>query len=144
MVGVGVGSSSGTVGVGVSAAGVSVGAVAVPEYGTEYPELFHMADQALYIVKKNGKHGGRLYCALDQNGGTRSKELNLETITAILEERMEAPNAMWMGRDVFGSIYKYMVRYMDRYHSSAYRVLLTLKVASNVDDAERMKVLQIG
>ncbi len=122
-------------------AGVSVGAVAVPEYGTEYPELFHMADQALYIVKKNGKHGGRLYCALDQNGGTRSKELNLETITAILEERMEAPNAMWMGRDVFGSIYKYMVRYMDRYHSSAYRVLLTLKVASDVTDSERADII---
>ena len=122
-------------------AGVSVGAVAVPEYGREYPELFHMADQALYIVKKNGKHGGRLYCKLDQGKGNRNKELNLETITAILEERMEAPSAMWMGRDVFGSIYKYMVRYMDRYHSSAYRVLLTLKVASDVNDTERSDII---
>ena len=122
-------------------AGVSVGAVAVPEYGREYPELFHMADQALYIVKKNGKHGGRMYCALDQGKGNKNKELNLETITAILEERMEAPSAMWMGRDVFGSIYKYMVRYMDRYHSSAYRVLLTLKVASDVSDTERTDII---
>ena len=122
-------------------AGVSVGAVAVPEYGREYPELFHMADQALYIVKKNGKHGGRLYCALGQGTGKNTKELNLETITAILEERIEAPNAMWMGRDVFGSIYKYMVRYMDRYHSSAYRVLLTLKVASYVPDEERADII---
>ena len=122
-------------------AGVSVGAVAVPEYGREYPELFHMADQALYIVKKNGKHGGRLYTALEQGKGNTQRELNLETITAILEERMEAPNAMWMGRDVFGSIYKYMVRYMDRYHSSAYRVLLTLKVASDVPDSERADII---
>ena len=122
-------------------AGVSVGAVAVPEYGREYPELFHMADQALYIVKKNGKHGGKLYSALDQGSGGHSRELNLETITAILEERMEAPNAMWMGRDVFGSIYKYMVRYMDRYHSSAYRVLLTLKVSSDVSEAERADII---
>ena len=122
-------------------AGVSVGAVAVPEYGKAYPELFHMADQALYIVKKNGKHGGKLYCSLDQSKTNSNKELNLETITAILEERMEAPSAMWMGRDVFGSIYKYMVRYMDRYHSSAYRVLLTLKVASEVPDAERADII---
>lgn len=122
-------------------AGVSVGAVAIPEYGREYPELFHMADQALYIVKKNGKHGGRLYTALDQGKGNTHRELNLETITAILEERMEAPSAMWMGRDVFGSIYKYMVRYMDRYHSSAYRVLLTLKVASDVPDSERADII---
>ena len=122
-------------------AGVSVGAVAVPEYGREYPELFHMADQALYIVKKNGKHGGRLYTALEQGKGNTNRELNLETITAILEERMEAPSAMWMGRDVFGSIYKYMVRYMDRYHSSAYRVLLTLKVASDVPETERSDII---
>ena len=122
-------------------AGVSVGAVAVPEYGREYPELFHMADQALYIVKKNGKHGGKLYNALDQGGGTHGRELNLETITAILEERMEAPSAMWMGRDVFGSIYKYMVRYMDRYHSSAYRVLLTLKISAEVTDTERADII---
>ena len=122
-------------------AGVSVGAVAVPDYGREYPELFHMADQALYIVKKNGKHGGRLFSALDQGKGGKLRELNLETITAILEERMEAPNAMWMGRDVFGSIYKYMVRYMDRYHSSAYRVLLTLKVSPRVSDTERADII---
>ena len=122
-------------------AGVSVGAVAVPEYGREYPDLFHMADQALYIVKKNGKHGGRLYSALGQGKENRNRELNLETITAILEERMEAPSAMWMGRDVFGSIYKYMVRYMDRYHSSAYRVLLTLKVAADVSDTERSDII---
>ena len=95
----------------------------------------------MYIVKKNGKHGGRLYSALDQGKANPSKELNLETITAILEERMEAPSAMWMGRDVFGSIYKYMVRYMDRYHSSAYRVLLTLKVASDVTDSERSDII---
>lgn len=122
-------------------AGVSVGAVAVPEYGTDYPELFHLADQALYIVKKNGKHGGRLYTMLDQHGENRNRELSLETITAILEERMEAPSAMWMGRDVFGSIYKYMVRYMDRYHSSAFRVLLTLKVAADISDAERTELI---
>lgn len=122
-------------------AGVSVGAVAVPEYGREYPALFHLADQALYIVKKNGKHGGKLYCAPAQGKENRSRELNLETITAILEERMEAPSAMWMGRDVFGSIYKYMVRYMDRYHSSAYRVLLTLKVASDVAEHERADII---
>ena len=122
-------------------AGVSVGAVAVPEYGREYPELFHMADQALYIVKKNGKHGGRMYSALDQGRGSHSRELNLETITDILEERIEAPNAMWMGRDVFASIYKYMVRYMDRYHSSAYRVLLTLKISAEIADAERTEII---
>lgn len=121
--------------------GVSVGAVSVPEYGRDYPELFHLADQVLYIVKRNGKHGSRLYRYNESRSNDRGHELNLETITAILEERIEAPSAMWMGREVFGSIYKYMVRYMDRYHSCAYRVLLTVKVAPEAGDAKRAELI---
>ena len=122
-------------------AGVSVGAVSVSEFSRDYPELFHFADQALYIVKRNGKHGCRLYHRTDDSTGNRQKELSLETITAILEERIEAPSAMWMGREVFGSLYKYMVRYMDRYHSSAFRVLLTVKVAPEIGDAKRAEII---
>ena len=123
------------------AAGVSVGAVSVPEYGRDYPELFHLADQALYTVKRNGKHGCRLYRSDSGRETSPSRELSLETITAILEERIEAPSAMWMGREVFGSLYKYMVRYMDRYHSCAYRVLLTLKIAPEAGDAKRAEAI---
>ena len=120
--------------------GVSVGAVAVPENGLLYSDLFHLADQALYIVKKGGKHGGRLYRSNDINSGLH-RELTLETITAILEEKLEAPSAMWMGREAFGSIYKYMVRYMGRYHNSAYRVLLTVKVPYSVGEEERRSII---
>ena len=121
--------------------GVSVGAVSVSEFSRDYPELFRLADQALYIVKRNGKHGCRLYHDSQDDPGSRQKELNLETITAILEERIEAPSAMWMGREVFGSLYKYMVRYMARYHSSAFRVLLTVKVSPEVGDAKRAEII---
>lgn len=121
--------------------GISIGAVAVPKYGTEYAKLFHLADQSLYFVKKNGKHGCRLY--EDETGGhvPLSQELDLETITAILEEKRASPNAMWIGREVFGSIYRYMVRYMDRYHSSAYRVLYTVRLQPDLDEMERTEVL---
>ena len=122
------------------AIGVSVGGVSVPEYGRDYSDLFHLADQALYNVKRNGKHGGRLYRSTESSGG-KSLEMNLEMVTAILEERLEAPNAMWMGREVFGSIYKYMARYMDRYHSCAYRVLLTAKVHPEIGDAKRAEII---
>ena len=73
----------------------------------------------------------------EEEGAEEDREMTLESITAILEERAEAPNALWMGREVFGSIYKYMVRYMERYHSSAYRVLLTLKVSPDKSREER-------
>ncbi len=120
--------------------GVSIGGVSIPEYGRDYPELFHMADQALYIVKRNGKHGSRMYRNAEEYG-SRPRELNLETITAILEERIEAPSAMWMGREVFGSIYKYMVRYMERYHNCACRVLMTVKVSPELGDAKRAETI---
>ena len=119
-----------------STIGVSVGAVSVPDYGRDYPELFRLADQALYSVKRHGKHSSSLYRAAEGQE-PRFRELNLETITAILEERIEAPSAMWMGREVFGSLYKFMVRYMDRYHSCAYRVLLTLKISPEVSETKR-------
>ena len=121
--------------------GISVGAVAVPEYGRDYDKLFHLADQALYFVKQNGKHGCKLY----SHAGTRVKDihhyLDLETITAILEERNASPNAMWMGNEVFGSIYRYMVRYMDRYHSIAYRVLFTVRTADDISDIENTEIM---
>lgn len=121
--------------------GVSIGAVFVPAYGRDYAELFHLADQSLYIVKRNGKHGCRLYSSTENQQTQNGKEMDLETITAILEERIEAPSAMWMGREVFGSIYKYMVRYINRYHNCAYRVLLTVKAGPDLDDARRAEVI---
>lgn len=39
---------------------VSMGAVMVPEHGTQYEQLFQSADQALYEAKKTGKNGWRL------------------------------------------------------------------------------------
>ena len=121
--------------------GVSIGAVFVPTYGRDYSELFHLADQSLYIVKRNGKHGCRLYSTSEGQQNQNNKEMDLETITAILEERIEAPSAMWMGREVFGSIYKYMVRYINRYHNCAYRALLTVKAGPELDDARRAEII---
>ena len=37
--------------------GVSIGAVAVPQAGTDYTELFRIADRELYRVKENGRNG---------------------------------------------------------------------------------------
>ena len=116
---------------------VSAGAVSVPDEGREYGELFRLADQALYTVKQNGKRGAYLYCPPDDDPEKQGKELDLDAVTAMLQERTEVPGAMWTGREIFGSIYQYMVRYMNRYRNSAYRVLLTLRTAAAVSEADR-------
>ena len=112
------------------AAGVSIGAAAVPAQGREYSELFRQADQALNKVKQNGKRGCALSGSLQSEMIDPSGMLNLESVTMILEERNISPNAMWMGREAFINIYRYMMRYMERYHGAAYRVLFTINPAS--------------
>lgn len=41
--------------------GISVGAVTVPAHGRDYETIFPLADSALYVVKKRGKHDYALY-----------------------------------------------------------------------------------
>jgi len=119
--------------------GISVGAVSIPEYGRDYSDLFHMADQALYFVKQNGKHGYRLYT--EELETYSEKQINLKTVTTILEEKDHSPNALWMGREVFGSIYRYMLRYMDRYHSVAYQVLFSITFLEEVTSVEHTEIM---
>ncbi|MBR0367203.1 MAG: response regulator [Clostridia bacterium] len=112
--------------------GVSIGAAAVPAHGQDYRKLFHLADQALNTVKQNGKHGCALNGSPQMNFTSINGALNLEAVTMILEERNISTNAMWMGREAFINIYRYMMRYMERYHGVAYRVLFTIRPVSDV------------
>lgn len=111
--------------------GISLGAVFVPKSGTDFEELFRIADRALYEVKKNGKHSYRIL-GKDTDSATDIPETpDLETLTTILEERNISQNAMWMGREAFGNVYRYMIRYMVRYHGTAYRMLITAHFSGN-------------
>ena len=123
--------------------GVSVGAAAVPAHGREYEKLFHLADQALKTVKLSGKHSCALNGAQQTHTQSASGELTLESVTMILEERNISSNAMWMGREAFINIYRYMVRYMERYHGAAYRVLFTVRMEPGVlSQDERLNIMK--
>ena len=122
--------------------GVSAGAIPVPEQGRDYATLFGKADEALYSVKQNGRHG---ICIAEDRKSEPSRpggELSLEAVTSILEERTVPSSAMWMGTDAFVSIYQYMTRYMERYHGVAYRTLFTVRVnRENCTPEERAKIM---
>ena len=122
--------------------GISVGAVRVPDSGQDYGKLFRLADHALHEVKLNGKHGCALYGSGVSNVLKPAGHLNLEDVTLILEERNISSNAMWMGREAFINIYRYMMRYMERYHGVAYRALLTITpVPASLPAEEKARVL---
>ena len=120
--------------------GVSVGAVSVPDHGRDYNQLFHMADEALYNVKQNGRHGCCLYgSTVIGSIKAHTDEMDLESITMILEERSAPASAMWMGKEAFISIYRYMTRYMERYHGIAYRTLFTIRMTDENSTQEDRK-----
>jgi len=122
--------------------GVSIGAVPVPDFGRSFDDLFHMADEALYEVKQNGRHGCCVYGSGVISAKAPADELDLESITMILEERSTPSSAMWMGKEAFISIYRYMTRYMERYHGVAYRTLFTLRPKDeNCSPKDRVEIM---
>ena len=113
--------------------GVSVGAVYVPTYGTDYSELFHKADKALYVVKQNGKHGYRLY--QDQTelmADDTDITDELRRVSMVLEERNVTDHALVLGQEDFQNVYRFLLRYINRYGGGAYKVLMSL--IPNTDD----------
>ncbi|MCR5405538.1 MAG: response regulator [Lachnospiraceae bacterium] len=123
--------------------GASIGAVMVPEMGDEFAELFKLADRTLYLVKNGGKHGYMLYSPenfIDELDVP--KDMDLKTLSHILEERNVPQSAMWMGKEAFGNIYRYMIRYMDRYQGTAYKLLFTAHITKQLNLAEKTEVLE--
>jgi len=108
--------------------GVSFGAVFVPVHGSKYEDLSQKADRALYNVKKNGKHG----IAFFRESLTRGEEKTvasideLRRISQVLEERNITNAALWLEKDSFGVVYRFMLRYLRSYHGKAYRALVTV------------------
>lgn len=121
--------------------GASIGAVFVPDQGTEFNELFRLSDRALYTIKNNGKHGYSLYIEEDAENAIPT-DISLAMLTTILEERNIPQNAMWMGKEAFGNVYRYMIRYMDRYRGTAYKMLFTAKfIPKELSESEKEKIM---
>ena len=121
--------------------GTSLGVVFVPEFGTDFNKLFNFADRALYKVKNDGKHGFAVY---SENVAETDfpDDISLDKLTSILEERNIPQNAIWMGKDAFGNVYRYMIRYMDRYRGTAYKMLFTAHfVPKDLSESEKEKIM---
>lgn len=121
--------------------GASIGAVLVPDQGTDFNELFRLSDRALYTIKSNGKHGYSLFKDED-NENDIPTDISLAMLTNILEERSIPQNAMWMGKEAFGNVYRYMIRYMDRYRGTAYKMLFTARfLPKDLSESEKEKIM---
>ncbi len=107
--------------------GVSAGAVLFTA-GGDYHELFHKADKTLLKVKQNGKHDCMVWqeWEADSVNGEVSGE-GIKRLELVLDERNVDNRALWMGQEVFGQVYRYMLRYFKRYEERAYKVLFSVE-----------------
>lgn len=116
--------------------GASVGAVFVPQHGADYGALFRLADQSLYTVKKNGKHGFSLYQSdAAQQNSTESSAEDISRLSEILSERAVPDEAFQLDKDAFTPVYRYFMRYIIRNHLSFWQVMFTLHAADGAGDA---------
>ena len=105
--------------------GTSIGAVFAPNEGTDFATLYSKADQALYKVKQNGKHGyafyGETHCSDTSTSNTFS------SLRLILGERNIQPGAFIVPFEYFKIIYRLMFRIADNYQKGVQLMQITLR-----------------
>ena len=98
--------------------GVSVGAVFVPDEGTEFAELYKKADSALYEVKQHGKHGLAIFGTKKKASTVIAKAEKLSQMRMILGERNIGEHAYFVDFESFKNIYRLLVRIANNYKKS--------------------------
>ena len=111
--------------------GASVGAVKLSGHGEDYNAALKQADKALYTVKNNVKHGYSIY--EEESDIQDTYDISLNTISMILSERNITSSALKLDMSSFVGVYRFVMRYVMRYHRNACKILVTLTPAENID-----------
>lgn len=106
--------------------GVSVGAADIPEEGAEYDALFKNADEALYRVKQNGRHGYCIYGGGDSFSCDKVIDNDINHMMILFEERGLAKDVMNVGTEDFGVVYRYLARYTASSGTDAFLIMFRL------------------
>ena len=110
--------------------GVSVGVVFCPDEGRNFSELYKKADEALYNVKKNAKHGYAIY---GSNHAAQAAAENISQLRMILNERTVEKGAYCVGFESFQTIYRLLVRMVDNYQKGLQLIQFTVGEEKFVD-----------
>ena len=104
----------------------SIGCVFVPMQGTDFSELFKLADKALYNVKQNGKHGYEVYTEGNKDD-EKSEGIGISQVEMILNERNQEEGAFVLPFENFRTIYRFLKRTRGFYSKNTCLVVFTLK-----------------
>ena len=117
--------------------GASVGAVLVPDEGTDFLTLYQKADKALYQVKQNGKHGYAIYGNHQNNETEEEAEgRGIGREIAILHERNIEKGAMNLSNEQFRLIYRFLARAELNYHRANKLALFAIAEPENYNSSE--------
>ena len=108
--------------------GVSIGAVVVPEQGTDYESLFSKADYALDRIKQTGNHG----CAFYTDESNKKYKSEMGNLSRNMDESGDQRGALWLDYDYFSIVYRYIRRHIETYNDTALKMLVTI-VPKNVN-----------
>lgn len=115
--------------------GISVGVALTPLHSTNFETLFKYADQTMYQVKKNGKHGFAVYDPdTGEFGAGDTLDTELDRLAKISGERGEASGAMLLGQDAFTSAYRFAIRFIRHYNGSAVQSVFSVSAQDGMED----------
>ncbi|MBO4864096.1 MAG: diguanylate cyclase [Eubacterium sp.] len=97
--------------------GMSMGAVRVPDYGTEYKELFFKADSMLGYLNSEGRHSIAFYTKTDSD-----------------KEEIESAGAMLVDEPAYNAIRGFLIKHAETYKSSAGEMTISLRFSETIDD----------
>lgn len=115
--------------------GTSIGAVFVPNEGTDFLTLCHKADQALYNVKQNGKHGCAFFGSINSEEESTAMKTGISQMRMIFGERNRKAGAYFLSTDDFKTIYRFLCRLVESYEKDVQLMHITIETQnqSNVD-----------
>ena len=116
--------------------GTSIGAVFVPDEGTDFSTLCQKADQALYKVKQNGKHGCSFFSGNSRKEESVSPQKGISQMRMILGERNRETGAYFLGLNDFKTIYRFLCRLVESYERDVQlmQIMIETENQSNIDE----------
>ena len=105
--------------------GASIGAVMAPNEGTDFLSLYQKADEALYSVKQNGKHGYAFFWEAHRPERDDSAQDRFAAMS-ILRERNRKDGGMLLPFEQFRLLFQFLVRVELNYPFENRFVLFTL------------------
>ncbi|MBR1398381.1 MAG: diguanylate cyclase [Selenomonadaceae bacterium] len=111
--------------------GTSIGAVFAPNEGTDFVTLCKKADQALYKVKQNGKHGCAFYGPTHVEELSTASQKTISHMRMILGERNIKTGAYFVEVEQFKIIYRLSARLVINYQKDIQFMQITVDTKDN-------------